>query len=196
MYSKEKTLIEKELINDENVLWSGRPKGAKSNVDDMLRTAFGLLGILVLFVMILPVLIAEGISPKLILFSPFAIAYLNFAFGKNVTKSYMLKRTYYYVTDKRIIVIRDFKNRRLNSAFIGMLDSIEVKHDRSRGYDVIFGDRESGQLTRPDSGLEYTVNIGESPYPGLGFFNIDDGNEAAKIVRNLKYSNEESEEIN
>lgn len=196
MNSKEKTLIEKELINDENVLWSGRPKGAKSNVDDMLRTAFGLLGILVLFVMILPILIAEGISPKLILFSPFAIAYLNLVFGKNITKSYRLKRTYYYVTDKRIIVIRDFKNRRLSSAFVGMLDSIEVKHDRSRGYDVIFGDRESGQLTRPDSGLEYALNIGEAPYPGIGFFNIDDGNKVAKIARDLKHSTEELEAIN
>lgn len=189
-------LIKKDLMNGEDVLWTDMPKNIFLKPEDVGMILYSLLFGIFILTFYLVGAFGKGFNFMWFFMFPFVFCAIYMLFGKFICKSYINKRTYYYVTNSRIIILRNLKKRKIYTGYIDGFEVVNTLVQTNGIGKVIFGNKESMQIMREETGMEYLFNFGELPYQGIGFYNINDAYKVSKIVNKIKNDNDQLEEIN
>ncbi|BDS13433.1 hypothetical protein [Aureispira anguillae] len=128
--------VYRHLNEKEQLIWAGRPKQKIIfEAADGCLIPFSLIwGGFAIFWEIMAITTNAGIL--LILFGiPFVLIGLYGIFGRFIHKSWVRKRTFYGVTEQRIIVVR---NNRVYSTNLSQISDIQVNEDKDGSGTLIF----------------------------------------------------------
>lgn len=199
MDSKEKTLIDdeinilikKEMNNNEILLWSGKP--VKRLVGKYDRKLFPYS----LYVMFLALVWEVGvIITKAPIFMPilgiYFVCIAMYVFvGRFFYKSYLKKRTYYCITNKRVIIIKSLKENKIISKRIEDISIINKEIEKEEIGNIIFGNRISDGECCENTGMELLLCYFRSKIPDepLIFYDLDRVSDVFKLINEVKYGN-------
>jgi hypothetical protein len=130
-------LVKKELESRENLLWSGRPKqGIIFRGADVFMIPFSLLWCG--FAIFWEVSVANsGGSPFFLLFGGFFVFIgLYFVFGRFLWDSAQRKKTFYGITNERVIILSGLFQKQVKSINLKTLSDISVS-EKSNGQGTI-----------------------------------------------------------
>ncbi len=117
--------INKELSSWEHVLWTGRPvTGFRLRPADYLAIPFSLLwtGFAVFWETM--AVFMTGISIMALFGLPFVLYGLYMLFGRFIFDAYRRRKTIYGLTDKRIIILTQYRGRNVTSIDLEKTDNI------------------------------------------------------------------------
>jgi hypothetical protein len=130
------SIFQGELLEDEKILWIGKPeKKFILEKGDVVLALFGLLCIgTSLF--ILKVFITSGYLFRTSLGLIFSLAGLYLLFGRYYNNNYEKKRTFYAVTNQRVLIITHIYTKNVIAKFINQIPVI-IKNVRKDGIGTI-----------------------------------------------------------
>ena len=170
-----------ELMQGESLLWTGKPNPAKIlHPDDWYMVPFSLLwgGFAIFWEMG----VAKSGSQFMMLWGiPFVVAGQYFIWGRFLYDAYLKRRTFYAVTNRRVMTIQEGWRPKRNSTYLEGIPKIETEGATfgtiwfGAKYPVIAG---RGQKTRSFS----RFSVGDVPV----FADIDDVETVSGLVRYLK----------
>jgi hypothetical protein len=173
-----------ELGRDERLLWSGMPQqGLRFRSSDWLAVPFSLMwgGFAIFWEY--SVSTARNAPVFMVLWGiPFVLVGLHIIVGRFFADAYQRSRTFYGVTDQRVIIIDGLFNRQVKSLPLPTLSDISLS-ERSNG---------SGTITFGPSATPYGV-FGRT-WPGMGrrmapaFDPIDDARRVYTLIRDAQHS--------
>ena len=173
------------LRPDEKILWEGKPKRKIFSASDWINVPMQLIGLAIFIV------IMFFIAPEFAASIPFAVivfyvlltagmAYM--AIGRFFVKLYVQARTEYYVTDYRVVVVKNLRKQKVKSQNINSIRSIRKKANNNGISKIIFGESPIFSFLYENTYMypEAWIRV-EMP---LGFYDIDesDADEIHKIL--------------
>ncbi|MGB9928893.1 MAG: hypothetical protein ACPK85_10895 [Methanosarcina sp.] len=175
-------LFNNELLRNEQVLWMGQPE--KSGIfsrEDLFFIPFSLFWLSITTSIGIMFLSSGELFPILFVL-PFLLVGLYLLIGRIIHKRYLKKRTYYVVTNQRVLILTNLFSRNLQSEFINNIPVIN-KTVRKDGIGTIqFGN------------YQYTGSMQRNPefnFTGFGygiptFYDIKGVDNVYQIVNNLR----------
>ncbi len=170
------TLFQNEMLKDEKILWTGQPKkGFVLTIRDILQILAGL------FFIGMGSFFEYGAIQSFDLFAMifgllFLLPGLCMVLGNISSRNYQTKRTYYAVTNQRIIILINSSNKKVESIVINQIPVLNktVKKDGS------------GTIRFDNSGA------GENSYSveALSFDNIMDVDTVYRMIIDLRSPHE------
>jgi len=134
------TQIQRELDTGERLLWSGMPKqGLQLRATDWFVVPFSLFwgGFAILWETLV---LVSGASPLMALFGvPFVFVGLYLIVGRFFVDARLRARTYYGVTDRRVLIVSGWFSRTIWSAGLADLGGLEFTEKADGGGTVSFG---------------------------------------------------------
>lgn len=185
-------IFKDELLKDEEILWTGQPETSVffTNADIFLVPFSLLWGGFVVFweASVLSIGGKAGQNAPPIFFSlfgiPFVLFGLYFIFGRFIYKNIRKKKTYYAVTDKRVIVLAELFNKNINAEFIDRIACMN-KIVRADGKGTIgFGNSNWRFAMYGNTGMDFFVSFYGQDVPA--FYDIKDVNKVYDIVNGLR----------
>lgn len=180
-------LIKQELLTDEYIIWSGQPDGSKIfSKADFFLIPFSLLwgGFAITWEMTV-----LGFDAPL-LFKlwglPFVAVGLYMIFGRFIYKAKMKKKTYYYVTNKRVISLKNSSRVQVEAEFITSLPAVNKSVNSSGSGDIIFGSSQGFLGMNANSGMAFMGRNNRYGNSVLSFFDLKNANEVHKIVNEIR----------
>jgi Bacterial PH domain len=129
-----------ELGRGERLLWSGMPRqGLRLQTSDWFLVPFSLLwgG----FALFWEFMVIRGGAP--VFFTlwgvPFVVMGLYLIVGRFFADSYQRARTYYGVTDQRVLILGGLFNRQTTSIALQTLGEVSIAERRDRSGSITFG---------------------------------------------------------
>lgn len=169
------------LDRGERVLWSGQPRqGLAVRVADALLIPFSLLwgG----FALVAAWAALHGREPVgMLVTTVFSVTGLYLIVGRFFVDAAQRRRTWYAVTNERILIVSGLQSRNIKSLPLRTLDQIDVSSRVSGGGTIMFGRSAYGSIAVPG-------------WPGMGkylppmFEFIPDAAEVGKLVRDAQRS--------
>jgi len=186
-------VFQKHLNLGEKILWVGQPnpKIHFTSYDAILIPFSLLFSAVMIFVFVMSWSIMQDDSRifSLIFMAFFIVSGLHFVFGRFYTKAWKKKRTYYAVTNERVLSLYRGWKQNFKELTISQIDQI-CKDVRTDGNgNISFGKPNLGLFSAwnnifLNSGL-YGV---ETASQQLHFFDIDNADEVYKIIQEMKQS--------
>ncbi|MBN2879976.1 MAG: hypothetical protein JXN65_10170 [Clostridia bacterium] len=180
-------IIENELMQDEQILWNGQPSGRLFRTADLLFFPATFFGVFFIYLWIKLSFTAElPVFAYLILaFLTLQIIYMGI--GRFFYKSYLNRNTYYYVTDRRILILKDTMRRKLIALDIISLPIIEKKVNRDGFGSLYFGELVLASSIYANSGMDFYARPGlfTCPIPPA-FFDLSDAAQVYSIINRVK----------
>lgn len=178
-------VLRPELGRDERLLWSGAPKqGLFFRTSDFLAVPFSLMwGGFALF-WEYSVSSAKDAPIFMMLWGvPFVLVGLYIIVGRFFADAYQRKRTYYGVTDQRIVILSGLFSREVKSLPLTTLSDITFSERSDRRGTIMFG----------PSGFGFSM-MGNAPWPGASkrmppaFDLIDNASHVYALIREVQQS--------
>ena len=145
-YISSQEVIESELSDNEKIIWSGQPrKGIVFRSSDIFMVPFSIMwGGFAIFWEIMALSIPKDkAGPVAIIFPlfgiPFVVLGLYFIFGRFIFDSNQRKKTFYGLTNQRIIIISGIFSRKIESLNLKTLTNISLKEKSDRSGTINFG---------------------------------------------------------
>ncbi len=174
-----------EQLRDEKILWTGQPEtSVLFTGSDVFLIPFSLFfsGFALFFMYVVTAVgapiyfIAWGI--------PFTLAGLYMLFGRFIYKNYRKRRTFYAVTDQRVLVVTLGRSRSVQTAFINQIPTIN-KAVRSDGIGTIrFGNVPMLFGAYLNSGMDFLGSFYGVDVPI--FFDIAGAQEVYQLVNGIR----------
>ena len=126
----------------ERVLWAGRPRqGVVFRSSDAFMIPFSLLwGGFAIFWETMAIM--SGAPFFFVLWGiPFVLVGLYMIFGRLVVDAMQRERTFYGVTDQRIIIVSGLTNRKVKSLNLRTLSDVSLSEKEDRSGSITFGTR-------------------------------------------------------
>ncbi len=180
-----------DLLRDEKVIWVGQPDpGLRFNGADIFLVPFSILwGGFALFWEIGVLGFIGNRGPAPIIFAlwgiPFILAGQYFIWGRFLYKRYRNRRTYYALTNQRVLILTTMRSRQLHTLFLNQLPSINkfVRHDGSGT--LAFGSSPNWAAgIYANSGLDFMGNRYGPAAPA--FYDILDVDSVYQLAMRLK----------
>jgi len=139
------SMIRNELDSNERLLWSGRPKqGIVLRGSDAFMIPFSLLwGGFAIFWEYMALSIPDKAGLVVIVFPlfgiPFVIAGLYFIFGRFIVDAKKREKTYYGLTDQRVIIRSGFFGKKTKSLNLRTLTDISLSEKANGTGTISFG---------------------------------------------------------
>ena len=176
-------LFQSELLKDEKILWAGQPRKKIFARADFWIIPFsliwgGIASLIGFFLFITESIVFMVIGVFILFFGLYSI------FGRFIYKIWKQTRTYYAVTNRRILILTNTWSKHMETAFIDTLPAIN-KWINSRGRGTIkFGNTSFWGSMYENTGLEFMMmGLGrEAPL----FYNIDDAKKVYDLVTELR----------
>jgi len=182
-----KDIISKELLPNETILWNGQPSLEKTFTKfDIFLVPFSILwgGFAIIWFVIATVV--GGIFG---LFGiPFVVIGIYIMFGRFLVKKENKKRTYYAITNARLLVIKtDHKGNKksLHSAQIHSITGEVVSYDKKGIGTIVFGTTPYWFRMYQNTGMDFFTGFSQSN--AVSFFDIANCESVLKIYTDLKY---------
>ena len=189
------TELQKELGSGESLLWSGQPQGKVIfHRQDWFGIPFSLMwgGFAIFWEMGVTGLWGNSGSSHpapgfFVLWGiPFVVIGQYLIWGRFLYAGWKKTRTYYGVTDKRVLVLNAGTSRRVTDAYFSNIDSVSLT-TRSDGIGTIeFGpetDPQSswGFSSRSRRGNQFGIDLSR-----LAFFDIDDARSVYQLIQSQR----------
>jgi len=190
MWDDPTSAIGRELSPGERLVWSGQPlRGIRFRAADVFLIPFSLVwcGFAVFWEFMALGPVAQGGGPMALVFPlfglPFIVVGLYFVFGRFVVDARVRERTFYAITNERVLIVTGLFGRRTKSLNLRALSDISLA-ERPDG---------SGTIT---FGPIYPFGpwFGATPWPGAGqygppaFDMIERAKEVYDILRQTQKS--------
>jgi hypothetical protein len=184
----DENVFEQDLLRGERILWSGQPDPSVNftTVDIFLvplSLFFG--GFALLFA---STALFGGAPPMFVLFvSVFVVFVLYIIFGRFLYKAWKKKRTYYAVTNERVIAVTTSGRRNIQAAHINTLPSINKSIRRNGIGTVKFGNPAPvfAQMYE-NTGLDFLVGFYGWTSGGPTFYDIHDAKKVYDLVNKVR----------
>ncbi len=189
-------IFQEYLLSDEHILWSGQSeKKVNFTTIDFFLVPFSLMwGGFAIFwettaIIMIPKNAPGGIGIIFPLFGiPFVIVGLYFILGRFIFKKWQKSKTFYAVTNRRILSLRKVFGQHFLEANIASLSGIS-KNVRSDGIGTLTFNAPS-KLLGFFGGNNFYANTGMDILPSfdqkLGFFDIANADQVYKIIMDIK----------
>jgi len=194
MWEKPDSIIKEELGKSERLLWAGQPKqGVTFRGSDALMIPFSLMwGGFAIFweVMALSMFFVADEPPPVgvaIIFPlfglPFVLVGLYIIFGRFIVDSKRRAKTFYGLTDQRIIVVSGLFSRKIKSMNLRTLSDVSLSEKSDRTGTITFGP------AHPMSAWFGNMSWPGMPQAGPSFEMIQD---AKKVYEQLREAQSET----
>jgi hypothetical protein len=138
--------IEQELSPGERLIWSGQPRlGMRLRASDVLMIPFSILwcGFAIFWEVMASTATAKDGGAIAIVFPlfgvPFVVIGLYFVFGRFIVDARIRARTFYGITNERIIIVSGLFARRTKSLNLPTLSDISLTERPDGGGTICFG---------------------------------------------------------
>lgn len=170
--------IESQLGANERLLWSGQPKqGLMLRPLDILLVPFSLLwGGFVIFWEVAAA-IADAPSFFLLWGIPFALIGLYLVFGRFFVDVWQRRKTYYAVTNERVLILSGIFGRNTRSLSLRTLSDMSLRRNRDGRGTITFGP------SYPFSGWRTGLYPGTGRYAAPTFEMIEDAQTVYDLIR-------------
>ncbi len=184
-------VFQRELLKGEHIVWSGQPDASVvfTKADIFLVPFSVLWGGFAIFweasVLFMKDNAGRG-APTLFSFVgvPFVLVGIYFIFGRFVYKKIKKQRTYYAVTNKRVLALTRLSGEQTDAMFIRDIPVLN-KTRRSNGNGTItFGGSSLISSMYGNTGMEFLAAFYGKP--ALVFYDINDVNRVYDIVNELR----------
>jgi hypothetical protein len=177
------TEIEQELIGGERVIWVGRPDPSRHfDRSDRFVVPFSLLwGGFAIFWEI--GVIREGWNFGMIFGIPFVAMGLYITVGRFFVKARKKRRTYYAVTDRRVLSVERGGSTR--AAFLDRIPTVNSSIREDGSGSVTFGNTSWMEGSYANSGLDF-FGQGYGAPDTVGFDDIEDVRAVVSLVNDLR----------
>lgn len=177
------SIFQPELICNEEIRWTGQPHPKIFSLADILLIPFsalwsGIVGLIgsLLFLTWSPIFMIAG--------AIFVIVGIYFVFGRFVYKRWKLNRTYYAVTDRRILIATCTRRKIVQTVFVDTIPAVN-KSISSRGRGSLkFGNASFWASLFENTGLDFMMTGQGTGAPQ--FYNIDDAQKVYEMVVELR----------
>lgn len=151
-----KEIFKDDLLQGEKILWVGQPD---SNIffssADIFMIPFSLLwACFAIFWEATVFLTSTPLFFKLFGI-PFVLIGLYFVFGRFIYKKMHKEKTYYAVTDKRVITLSNFYSKHIEAAFINSIPTMNKSVNRNGSGSIMFGNPNFFASLYGNTGLEF-----------------------------------------
>lgn len=150
-------VIQNELLTGERILWSGMPlQGVRLQNSDFFAIPFSLMwGGSAIFWEYSVVHLKNAPVIMMLWGIPFVLIGLYLIFGRFFTDAYMRTRTYYAITDQRVIIVSGLISRTVKTLSLRNLPDLSFRERANR----------TGSITFGSSASPFGLNLGTS-WPG------------------------------
>lgn len=186
-----KDVFQKELLQGERILWIGQPDpSVRFAKADAFLIPFSILwgGFALFWEGAALTAVGASKDPAALIFPlfgiPFVVIGLYFIFGRFWYKAKKKKRTYYAVTDKRVLVLSDFFSRHFEAAFINSIPVINKSVKTSGTGTIIFGNTNFFATMYGNTGMDFFASYYGVSAPA--FYDIKDVESVYQQVNNLR----------
>ena len=184
-------ILQKQLLKDEKILWKGQPEAdILFSGSDLFLVPFSLFwGGFAIFwessVLIIKDKSGQGAPVFFALFGiPFVLMGLYFIFGRFFYKKRKKQKTYYAVTDKRVLIVTSLFNENIQAAYINTLPCIN-KSVQSNGIGTVkFGNTSFMVGMYENTGLDFFASFYGKDVPT--FYDIKVAEKVYQIVNDLR----------
>lgn len=145
MYTSDTSTLTPILDSGERLLWSGQPRrGLRLSSQDIFLIPFSLLwGGFAIFWEVSAIAMTAKAGPVGYVFPlfglPFVFAGLYLIFGRFFVDAYLRERTFYGVTNERIIIVSGFFSRQIKSLQLRTLTDVSLTERGDRTGTITFG---------------------------------------------------------
>jgi hypothetical protein len=182
-------VVQPELMSGESILWAGQPRGSVIfHKEDSFLIPFSLFwGGFAIFweasVLRLSWNHSNGPASLFILWGiPFVVVGQYLIWGRFVYAGWLKRRTYYAVTNRRVLVIQNGWKRQIAAAYIDSLPSL-IKEGGSNGIGILrFGPSQSMWLNNRGWRGWNALSVADQPV----FVDIDDVDGVYRLVSDLR----------
>jgi hypothetical protein len=178
-----------DLLRDEKVAWAGQadPQFRFSGGDIFLVPFSILWGGFALFweAGVLGLLDGQpALNPGALFGIPFVVIGQYFIWGRFIYKAYKNRRTFYALTNQRVLILATMRARRVQTLFLNQLPTINKTVQRDGVGTLEFGLSPSWAGTYANSGME--LFAGRSGQMAPAFYDIPDVESVYRLVMRLK----------
>jgi len=181
-------LFQDELLRDERIVWSGQPnpKVVFSKADIFL-VPFSLMwgGFAIFWETTVIGFGKHGGAPLFFILwgIPFVLIGLYMMFGRFIYKVWKKRRTYYAVTNKRVLVLTATRGKHVDAAYINAIPTVN-KSVRCNGVGTVtFGNAEGLAGSYGNTGMSFGSYYGQAPPT---FYDIRGADEVYQLVQRLR----------
>ncbi|MEX1377981.1 MAG: hypothetical protein AB1Z23_11000 [Eubacteriales bacterium] len=162
------------LSTEEEILWQGKPKNKIFDAIDAVLLPANILGLGVIcyiFFIVLPQFNMDLPIFFNIFYGLFIAIMAYIAFGRYFVKSFVQQRTEYFLTNKRSIIVRNFKRKKIISTEYKFIYNVKKKTNTDGTCKIVFGN--SGPVGfLYENTFMYPSFLIKGIQP-MGFYNID-----------------------
>lgn len=180
-------LIKSDLLSDENIIWSGQPDSSKvfSNSDIFLIPFSIMWGGFAVF-WETTVLLSDAPLLFVLWGIPFVLIGLYIMIGRFFYKVYLSRNTYYYITNKRILILRDTNRRKVEAADINSLPSINLNVNSNGSGTIVFGYTAGFLGMYANSGMDFFIRGNRHGIIAPAFYDLEQANKVYRLVSELR----------
>lgn len=178
-------ILEKDLLEGEIILWSEQRKTRIFKFKDIIYYFYSYMAFLGVLVLTQMYMKFGGLIALLFIEMVFR-GVITSSIGYFFMRIYTSRKTYYYITNKRVIKFVDFKKRRIYAAYIGDIDYSKICNKLKKTKSLLFGEKGTLLDFRDKVEHEYLYGIAEMPYLGIGFLDIDEAKAVQSIFEKAK----------
>ena len=182
-------VVQPELMSGESILWAGQPQGSVIfHKEDSFLIPFSLLwgGFAIFWEASVAGLSRNHSNSPASLFIlwgvPFVVIGQYLIWGRFVYAGWLKRRTYYAVTNRRVLVIQNGLKRQIAAAYIDSLPSL-IKAGGSSGIGILrFGPSQSMWFNNRGWGVWNALSVADQPT----FIDINDVDTVYRLVSDLR----------
>jgi hypothetical protein len=178
-----------DLLRDEKVAWAGQPDPRfRFSGGDIFLVPFSILwGGFALFweAGVLGLLDGQpALNPGALFGVPFVVIGQYFIWGRFLYKAYKSRRTYYAITNQRVLILTTLRSRRLQTLFLNQLPTINKTVQRNGVGTLEFGLSPTWAGAYANSGMELFAGRYGAMAPA--FYDVADVESVYQLVMRLR----------
>jgi hypothetical protein len=189
MKSEILNLVDEDLIAGEVVIWAGQPNDRLFCRNDWKMVPYSLFLAVFSFYWEYAVIVSGAPVIMLITGAIFVLFALYALVGRFFYKSYLKTNTYYYVTNKRVMTIKNLSYKKIEVKDIYYLKVINRYIDIDGSGDIEFGNIPFRMSVLINTGMDLFNRGRRFVIVPLAFYDLDNADEVSNLINEIRKGN-------
>jgi hypothetical protein len=178
-------VFDNELLREERILWTGQPEtSVLFTRADIFLVPFSLLWGGFAFFWEITAISMKAPMDFWLFGIPFVIIGFYIVFGRFLVKNRRKRRTFYALTNQRVLILSTFISRSLQAQFIEQIPSININVRKNGIGTITFGNTSWMNSMYGNTGLEFFSSF--YGINSLSFYDIKNANEVYQLVNQVR----------